>query len=193
LQETFAKNQDFQCLAGFSCAEKALQNLDQQVADIYLVDLGLPGIGGLEFIKKARERCPQSDFVVYTISESGRDLLEALSVGAAGYIVKGCSSEEIISGIRIVAEGGGLITPRMARKLSQHFSSIGTQSESLTKKEKQILGQLKMGKTYSRISDENHVSLSTIQSHVKNIYRKLNVNNRDDAVRTGALFGLVGE
>jgi two-component system NarL family response regulator len=191
LQQILTQQQEFEYLAGFNCAEQALKSLEVQVADLYLVDLGLPGIGGLEFIKRARQRCPQSDFIIYTISESGRDLLEALSVGAAGYLVKGCTEDEMISGLRTVADGGGLITPRMARKLSQHFSAIGSQSEPLTKMQKQVLGQLKTGKTYSRIADANHVSISTVQTHVKNIYRKLNVNNRDDAVRTGELFGLV--
>jgi len=193
LHQTLQQSRDFECLSGFDNAEDALRGMEQGVADIYLVDLGLPGISGLEFIAKARELAPQSDFVVYTISESGKDLLDALAIGAVGYLVKGCSNEELIAGLNIVANGGGLITPRMARKLSHHFQAIGTQKNTLTMSEQQVLSLLKMGKTYAQIAEQNHVSISTIQTHVKHIYRKLNVTNRDDAVRTGVLFGLLEE
>lgn len=183
----------FSCVAKYHSAEEAMLCIENNSADIYLVDLGLPGMSGVDFIAEAKVSCPDADFVVYTLSESGKDLIDALSVGAVGYIVKGCSDQELIDGLSIVADGGGLIGPRMARRLFSHFQGIGPRKKKLTPTETDVLQKLKTGKTYNQIAASNHVSRSTVQSHVKNIYKKLNVRNRDDAVRTGVLFHLIDD
>lgn len=181
----------FRCSGCFQSAEQAIQEMEDAIADIYLVDIHLPGMSGTEFIKSTKLRYPAADFVVYTISESGSDLFEALAVGAVGYILKGCDERELIEGLKVIAAGGGLISPRMARRLAYHFQNIGSQRTALTKTETLVLQQLRTGSTYNQIAKENHVCLSTIQTHVRKIYLKLNVNNRDDAVRTGVIFGLL--
>jgi len=178
-------------VAQYASAEDALKNLHDDEADIYIVDLGLPGINGVEFISQASAILPDTDFIVNTISENGRDLLNALSVGAVGYIIKDCSAKELIEGINTVAAGGGLISPRMARRLCHHFKGIGTPKKTLTKTETEVLNKLRSGDSYEDIANQSNVSLSTIQTHVKSIYKKLNVSNREDAVSTGMLFGMI--
>jgi len=182
---------DIRVVAQHTSAEDALKSIHEDKADIYIVDLGLPGINGVEFISQASAMLPETDFIVNTISENGRDLLNALSVGAVGYIIKGCLDKELIEGIEIVASGGGLISPRMARRLCYHFKGIGAPKKTLTKAETEVLNKLKSGYSYEEIAEKSNVSLSTIQTHIKNIYKKLNVNNRDDAVSTGMLFGMI--
>jgi DNA-binding NarL/FixJ family response regulator len=172
-------------------AEDAVKDVKQDDADIYLVDLGLPGMSGVEFIAQLSQQKPDTDFIVHTISENGRDLMDALSAGAVGYIIKGCADNELINGIRTVASGGGLISPRMARRLFHYFKDGGASKAVLTKTEVEVLNMLKTGASYETIALSKNVSLSTVQSHIKNIYRKLDVNNRNDAVLAGSLFGLI--
>lgn len=174
-------------------AEDALAAINQDDADVYLVDLGLPGMSGVEFISQVSQKRPDTDFIVHTISENGRDLLEALSAGAVGYIIKGCADNDLIDGIKSVASGGGLLSPRMARRLCHYFKESGGSKNPLTKTETEVLNMLKTGESYELIAQQKNVSLSTIQSHIKSIYKKLNVNNRRDAILAGSLFGLLNE
>lgn len=181
----------FRCQAHYTRADQALMHLGQDRADLYLVDLGLPGVSGIQFIESARSKRPQCEFIVHSISDSSQDLLAALSVGSAGYLLKGCSCQELIQGIECVAEGGGLIGPRMARRLTRYFQSLGSSEPVLTRAENRVLQQLKTGRTYNEIAEQLVVSPSTVQSHIKRIYAKLNVNSRTEAVHSGMLFGLI--
>ena len=178
-------------VALYGTAEDAVKGFHNDQADIYIVDLGLPGIDGVNFIAAAAKVATDAEFIVHTISENSRDLMDALSAGAVGYIIKGSSEKELVRCIQTVASGGGLISPRMARRLAHHFREIGTQKAVLTKTETEMLNKLKTGNSYEEIADISNVSLSTVQTHIKNIYKKLNVNNRQDAVSTGVLFGMI--
>lgn len=191
LKAIMATVDHFRCQAHYCRADQALRNLERDRADLYLVDLGLPGVSGIQFIESATNKCPQCEFIVLSISDSTRDLLAALSVGAAGYLLKGCSSQELIRGIEIVASGGGLIGPRMARRLAHYFQSLNNPQPVLTRAEHRVLQQLKTGRTYNEIAEQLVVSPSTVQSHIKRIYAKLNVSSRTDAVHSGMLFGLI--
>lgn len=178
--------------ARYSCAEDALAGLGSVEADVYLVDLGLPGMSGVDFIEQASAKS-SAQYIVHTISDNGKDLIEAMSVGAVGYVSKGCLKDELISAIETVATGGTLISSRMARQLCHFFKEIGRGKDILTKTEMEILEKLKNGHSYEKISDIQHVSVSTVQSHIKNIYKKLNVKNRRDAILAGTALGLIKE
>jgi len=182
---------DFCCIARYDCAEDAMGAIEKDCADIYLVDLGLPGMSGIDFIEQAKHHLPDTDFIVHTLSESGQNLIDALAAGAVGYVVKGENDQQLLDDLAVVVAGGALINPRMARRLIHHYHDIGPQKKALTKTETDVLEKLKTGMTYDQISEANHVSRSTIQTHIKNIYKKLHVNNRDDAVRTGVMFGVI--
>lgn len=181
----------FRCVACYTSAEEALQNLDRDQARIYLVALALPGLGGVDFIQKAKSVCKDSDFIVHSSSENEQDLVNAFSVGAVGYILKGISDEQLLAELEIVCDGGASISPKMARRLIDYFHVIGPQKKKLTRTETDVLNRLRDGMTYDQIAEIKHVSRSTVQTHIKNIYKKLNVNNRVDAVRAGVLFGMI--
>lgn len=189
LVRAIASAPNFNCVAHYTTAEEAISCLNQDNADIYLVDLGLPGLSGLEFIKKAITCCPHVKFVVHTFSE--QHLVDAFRVGAVGYILKGCSDQKLIEGLKEVAQGDGVICQKMAKTLSLKLKNIGLQRKTLTKTETNVLQKLKLEMTYAEIATANHVSLATIQTHIKSIYRKLNVTNRVDAVNKGILFDLI--
>lgn len=181
---------DMELVSSYISAEDAMLGIETDHADIYLVDLGLPGVSGVDFILNA-SGIAKADFIVHTMSENGRDLMNALSAGAVGYLIKGCSDDELLEGIRSVAAGGSLLSPRMARRLCLYFKEIGPTTKPLTKTEMEILEKLKTGASYEEISNKQGVCLSTVQSHIKSIYKKLNVNNRHDAVVTGSMFGFI--
>ncbi|MBN2645627.1 MAG: response regulator transcription factor [Desulfuromonadaceae bacterium] len=191
LEQVLSTAENFELIGNFCCAEEALREARFNAANLYLVDVDLPGMNGLHFIETAKQAHPGSDYIVYSTSDSCKELLDAFAVGAVGYLSQKASDEDLLRGLALVANGGGLISPHMARRLSNYFQAIGPQRQVLTKKEQQVLAQLRAGKTYSQIAEDHLVSMSTVQTHIKNIYRKLNVNNRQDAVTTGVLFDLL--
>ncbi len=185
---------DLQVAALYSSAEEALRDgLPQKGIEVFLVDLGLPGLNGIHFITQAKGCCPEAHFLVHTISESGEKLWSALAAGAIGYVLKGCPSSEIIEGLRIVARGNTLLSPRMAAKLIRFFNDITGPVSPLTKREKDILQGLKEGSTYEEIAEARFLSPHTVHTHIKNIYQKLRVSNRDDAVKKAVAFQLLSE
>jgi len=192
LADILMRQDDIELLSVNVSAEEALKDVDNGIADVYLVDLGLPGMCGVDFIRLMISRGVKSAFVVHTISENSRDLTRALAAGAAGYILKGCSDKELVEDIKLAASGRILlISPRMAMRIVHIFKGVTDLEQQLTKSEIDILYLLKTALKYEEIAEKKHISLSTVQSHIKNIYKKLDVNNRHDAVTKGAVLGLI--
>jgi len=185
---------DLTLVAHYSSAEEALlTNMSDLKIHVFLVNLGLPGINGIDFIVRAKMVFPSSQFLVHTVSESSKNLMTALAAGAVGYILKGSSAEEICSSLKIVAKGGSILSPRMATKLVQFFSEVKPPKKILTPTELNILKKLRTGLTYAQIAEENVVSSHTIHTHVKNIYRHLNVGSREEAVKSALFYGVLNK
>ena len=194
LGEIISADQHLELRAVFSSTEEALlTGLQDLVIDVFLVDLGLPGLDGVSFITQAKILSPQSQFMVHTVTESSEKLWAALAAGAIGYILKGSHSQEVIDGLKIVAKGNTLLSPRMAAKLIRFFGSISGPVNPLTRRETDILNGLKAGHTYEEIAEARFLSTHTVHTHVKNIYQKLHVNNRDDAVRKAVAFKFLAD
>ena len=196
LSQVILGDSELQLSATFASSEEALKsNLAQFGIDVFLVDLGLPGLDGVHFIDQARKICPVANFMVHTISENGSKLWSALAAGATGYVLKGCADSEIIEGIKIVARGNTLLSPRMASKLIHFFGSVTEITTDtiplLTKREIDILQGLRSGRTYEEIAESRFLSTHTVHTHVKNIYQKLKVNNKIDAIRKATIFDMV--
>ena len=192
LRLIIGEDQELQLLAVYASSEEAMKDdLSGKGIDVFLVDLGLPGLDGISFISMAKGLCPQAHFMVHTVSESGEKLWSALAAGAIGYVLKGSQSKEITEGLKIVARGNTLLSPRMAAKLIRFFGAISGPVSPLTKREMDILQGLKAGYTYEEIAEERFLSPHTVHTHIKNIYQKLSVNNRDDAVKKAVAFRLI--
>lgn len=193
LRTIIDEDQELAFVAWYSSTEEALEDrLDEKDIDVFLVDLGLPGLDGVNFIVLAKKLCPQAHFMVHTISESGDKLWSALGAGATGYVLKGCSSRELTEGLKVVARGNTLLSPRMAVKLIRFFDAMSVPANPLTKREMDILQGLKSGNSYEEIATERFLSPHTVHTHIKNIYRKLHVNNREDAVKKAVAISLLG-
>jgi len=189
LTHIISNDPELKLVSHYSSAEEALEeDLTELKIDVFLVDLGLPGMNGIDFIAWAKKECPTAQFLIHTVSDSSKDLMAALAVGAVGYVLKGSSPEEICNGLKIIAKGGSLLSPRMASRLAGFFNDIQSPKKVLTPTEVDILKKLKTGMTYAQVAEENVVSPHTIHTHVKNIYKKLNVGNRENAIKHAVFF-----
>lgn len=181
----------------FITADAALRHLTNLPAperpDIILLDLNLPGISGLEAIPKFKSIAPNLEIIVLTQSEREADVLSSISSGAAGYLLKEASLDQIIEGIRIVMDGGASLDPVMARYLLNNQSRYNLQKNGatpLSPRELQILDLLAKGQLQKQIADALDISPKTVGFHIGHIYEKLEVQNAPAAVHKAHKLGI---
>ncbi|MBC7872604.1 MAG: response regulator transcription factor [Ferruginibacter sp.] len=151
--------------------------------DILLLDIGLPGISGIDAIPMILEKMPELNIVMLTTYEEEDVILKALCSGACSYISKKASLEEIVDALRIVAAGGSYMSPSIAREIVNHLMGGRVSKASiLTERQKEILEKLVDGKSYQTIAGELFISVETVRSHVKKMYKVLHVNNKTEAI-----------
>jgi len=170
-------------VGAFGSAEEALLEFEACTPELLLVDLGLPGISGVELIEKAREQMPSVEIMAYTIYEDRETVFAAIKAGASGYILKGSSPREIVEALHSLHNGGAPMSPKIARKVIGEFQekAIGEQY-LLSRREKDILMLIEAGLLYKQIADKLAISPHTVHSHIKKIYEKLQAKNRQDAL-----------
>lgn len=170
----------------WSSPKKAIEELPQADPDIILMDIGMPEMNGIECIRALRGKVPQAQFLIFTVFEDDANIFEALKAGATGYILKSTPPTDILSSIRELHEGGSPMSASIARKVIAHFrvpESREPESEfPLTDREREILTYLSKGYRYKEISDTLSISFTTVRTHIHNIYEKLQVQSRTDAV-----------
>lgn len=163
---------------------KYLENRSSYQPDVLLLDIGLPGMSGLEALPILRDKQPDMDIIMLTAFEDEQTILKALCSGAVGYISKKAGQEEITSGIKTVKQGGSYMSPNIAREIVNHLvqpKAIKTPS-LITERQLEILQKLVDGLSYSEIAAQLFVSVETVRSHVKKMYRTLEVNNKAEAI-----------
>jgi DNA-binding NarL/FixJ family response regulator len=164
--------------------------------DLVLVDLGLPDVNGIEVIRACRERFGDMPIVVISVVASEAAVLTAIEAGANGYILKDESISEITEGIQQVLQGVYPLSPRLARYLFKQLSTAGEKAPErkdikLSPREHETLQWLAQGYTYDKVADCMGVTLSTVQSNVRSLYRKLNVNSQTQAVNMAINYKLI--
>ena len=179
-------HEEFDIVAVHSTATSFLDALTINpsfLSDILLLDIGLPGISGLEAIPLILEKMPGLNIVMLTTYEEEDIILKALCSGACSYISKKASLEEIVEALRIVANGGSYMSPSIAREIVNHLMG-GRVSKAtiLTDRQKEILEKLVDGKSYQTIAGELFISVETVRSHIKKMYKVLQVNNKTEAI-----------
>lgn len=157
---------------------------EESPPDILLVDLGLPGISGIEAIQRLKRVSPATRALVLTVYDDEDKIFEAIRSGADGYLLKASSPEDLLKSIRELRDGGSPITPGVARKVLAAFAEMRKPATDygLTERERSILTLLVDGVSRKEIADRLFVSHHTIDFHIRNIYRKLQVNTQSDAV-----------
>lgn len=179
LQEAFNINELF------DSAEAFLGHTFDQNPSILLLDVGLPGISGINALPIIKNKYPELDIIMLTTYEEEDIILKALCNGACSYISKRAGLKSILEGVEIVANGGSYMSPRIAKEIANHFFKKNQpKSISLDGRQKDVMDLLVNGNSYQSISETLNVSLETIRSHVKKIYRKLHVGNKTEAIAT---------
>ena len=173
------------CEHALRSCEDALTLLEKEYApEVVLMDIGLPGISGIEGVQRIKIISPATDLIILTIHEEDQKVFRAICAGASGYLLKSATSEEIISAVREVIRGGAPMNAQIARKVLEMFSNIAAPKGDyrLTEREKEILGLMTEGLTKKGIADKLFLSFFTIDTHLKNIHTKLQVHTRSGAV-----------
>lgn len=185
VNEILTGTKEFVCFGAFENAEEAVEQLPDLNPDIVLVDINLPGMSGIECIRKVKSKCPETQFMMFTIYEDSDSVFEALAAGANGYLLKKTPHDQILEAIKELYEGGAPMSMQIARKVVNAFqkSSQGSEKvENLSSREKEVLQLLSRGYLYKEIGDKLNISTGTVRQHIHKIYEKLHVQNRTEAI-----------
>jgi DNA-binding NarL/FixJ family response regulator len=174
----------FKVLQSFGTAEDALEQLNKLKPDIVIMDINLPGMSGIDCIRQAREKSPTIQFIMFTIYENSDVVFQALEAGATGYLLKNSTAAKIIESLRELHQGGSPMNAEIAKKLVLRFQKtpFSKNEYHLTPKEQQVLDLMAKGYLYKEIADELNNTVNTIKQHIRNIYEKLHVQNKAEAI-----------
>lgn len=165
----------------YSSFDIAKNKILKDQPDVIILDIQMPGTNGIDAIPQLKKLLPQVYIIMLTVHETEKIILEALANGASGYFTKNTPSSKIIDAIKEVLQGGGPMSPGVAKKV---ITSLQKNPDSpLTKRETQILSLITRGKDRSQIATELFIETETVKTHIKNIYVKLNVNSKADAIK----------
>jgi len=175
---------DFVCIGVYDSCETALEKIHTQLPDIVLMDISLKGMSGIEGILRLKAKYPELKIIVLTVYEDDQKIFDSLRAGASGYLLKRTPLDKIAEAIKDTLYGGSPITPSIAKKVLNYFynSNIGKATFDLTSREKETLELLTGGLSYKKIADRLFISIDTVRSHIKNIYEKLQVHSKSEAV-----------
>lgn len=181
----------FRCVATYSDGESALENLPKVKPDVVLMDIGLPKMSGIECVKQLKDIAPEIEIIMLTVHADNDYIFESLRAGAVGYLVKNIFPSKLLNSIKEVKNGGSPMSSSIARKVVSSFNSFSKPAANLTKREKEVLDLLCQGKSYKVIADDLFISPDTVRYHLKNIYKKLQVNSKYEAVIKALKDGMV--
>lgn len=185
LKKVINYQNDMKVVAQFFDGNEALKKLQDLSPDVVMMDIQLQDMLGIEIIEKLKKHMSGTQFIMCTSFEDDEKIFNSLKAGAAGYLIKGESMDKILSSIRDVYNGGAPMSFSIARRVLNHFEKklIEVKGfDELTNREKEILELLSQGLLYKEIADQKCISMDTVKKHVGNIYRKLQVNNKVEAV-----------
>jgi DNA-binding NarL/FixJ family response regulator len=173
-------SQRFVVVNSYSNCEAAIKNLLYDKPEIILMDIELPGMNGISGTKIIKDKLPHAEIIMVSVYEDSDLVFEALKAGASGYITKSANYMELLSALDEIIRGGAPMSSRVARMVIANFHV--NPSSPLTKRETEILQLISEGKTYTQISEELFISKETSKTHIKNIYSKLQVNKKSEAI-----------
>ncbi|NME69486.1 response regulator transcription factor [Flammeovirga aprica] len=194
VQEAFkllieTKTNDYSVISTYDNCEDALSNLKSDQPEIVLMDIDLPGMNGIEGTRQIRQTLPKTDILIISVHENSQYVFDALCAGATGYITKNSNHTQLLKALDEVSAGGAPMSTHIAKLVVKSFRR---ESESpLTGRETDVLNLLAEGKSYMDIADQISVSKDTVKFHIKNIYLKLQVSNKIEAVTKAKSEGFI--
>jgi DNA-binding NarL/FixJ family response regulator len=184
-REAISVSREWAIVGAYTRAETAYHALHGNPPDVVLVDIQLPGMSGIEFVRKLKPECPRTQYLMVTVYEDADRVFEALAAGASGYVLKRDAPEQLLKALDDVFRGGSPMSSVIARKVVQHFQTpprVPSEEYNLTPREKETLDLLAKGCLYKEIAHELGIKLETVRFHLFNIYGKLHVRTRTEAV-----------
>jgi DNA-binding NarL/FixJ family response regulator len=175
----------FACEHVFTACEPALGLLhNDELPDLILMDIGLPGMSGIEGVREIKTLAPSVEVVILTVFEDSEKVFQAIGAGASGYLHKSATLETIVESLKSILAGGAPINPQIARRMLEMFSQFSAPqgNYNLSPREKEILRLLVDGLTKKEIAEKLFLSFHTIDNHLRNMYGKLQVQSRSGAV-----------
>jgi DNA-binding NarL/FixJ family response regulator len=185
LERLINREDGFECVSNYPTAEAALEGLPAVKPQVVLMDINLPGISGVECVRKLKQVLPETLVVMLTAYEDTENIFNALAAGAAGYLLKRAPRAELLDAIREVCRGGSPMTPHIARKVVLSFQkpvATAQPTENLSQREQEVLDCLSQGFLYKEIAEKLGISYETVHTYIRRIYEKLQVRTRTEAV-----------
>ena len=179
------REEGFRCVSQYPSAEAALEALPKDKPDVVLMDINLPGMNGVECVRRLKQITPETQVVMLTAYEDTENIFNALAAGANGYLLKRAPRAELLDALREVCRGGSPMTTHIARKVVQSFQKAGVSSkptENLSAREQEVLDCLSQGFLYKEIAEKLGISYETVHTYIRRIYEKLQVRTRTEAV-----------
>ena len=187
--------EDMQLVGAYEDCREVERHIAGAQPDVVLMDINMPHVDGIEGLRRIKRSFPEVKVIMLTVFEEEDKILEAISAGADGYLLKQKSPMKLMEGIEEVVNGGAPMTPTVARKVLKFFSTPPRQASSeefgLTKRETEILGLLAQGHNYKMIAAKCFVTYATVNKHISNIYKKLQVNSVAAAISRAIKEGLI--
>jgi DNA-binding NarL/FixJ family response regulator len=185
LASLFDRTEGMRCVASLSNLLNVISEVGSALPDIILMDIGLPNISGIEGVRTVKTHFPAIQILMFTVFDDDEKIFDAIRAGASGYLLKKTPPDEIVQAVRELSLGGAPMTSSIARRVIQSFQAAPAtlvEDYRLTVRENEILYSLVDGLSYKKIAGKYCVSISTIRTHICNIYTKLHVNSKSQAV-----------
>lgn len=187
---------DYNCVGSFPDCESFLKKIPTLDVNVVLMDIGLPGMSGIDGIARAKKIKPDLNILMLTVYEDSQTVFKALCAGASGYLVKKTPPSRLLEAIKDAFEGGAPMSSLIARQVITLFQqNVGTQADDndsqLSSREKEVLVSLAEGNNYQSIADKLFISVDTVRHHIRNIYRKLHVHSQSEAVAKAIRKGII--
>ena len=176
----------FRCAGEFDDAETALVKLPEEKPSVVLFDINLPGMNGIECVRRLKPKLPETQFLMVTVYEDANHIFNALSAGASGYLLKQMRRSELLDALKDVHAGGSPMSSQIARKVVQSFRRLDSESDGetveLSPREREVLELLARGFLYKEIAEMLKISVQTVNTYIRRVYEKLHVRSRAQAV-----------
>jgi DNA-binding NarL/FixJ family response regulator len=176
----------YECTGAFPNCDHLIEKINSSNPDVILMDIQLPGISGIEAVRLIKEKFPDVKILMETIFDDDEKIFKSICAGAEGYILKNTPPSQILEAIKQINEGGSPMTPSIANRLlkmvQKNSATASIETFDLSEREKEILSCLVEGMSYKMIADACNISSDTVSAHIKNIYRKLQVHSKSEAV-----------
>jgi DNA-binding NarL/FixJ family response regulator len=184
LADLIRESKNLEFVSAYNDSEVALQKLPEEKPDVVLMDINIPKVSGIECVRQLKPKLPNTQFLMLTVYADSDHIFAALSAGATGYLLKGTRRTELLAAIKQISVGGSPMSCAIARKVVQSFAKVEARPDfqTLSPREQSVLDLLAKGYLYKEIAEELKLSLTTVDTYVRRVYDKLQVNSRSQAI-----------